>query len=73
VVLTNLILPNETILLPFREIPFDLSSVSLLCGTLKNLSPCQVQKLFAGYFDVTTTILDSLDAIKPVLEHECQN
>jgi hypothetical protein len=73
VVLTNLILPNETILLPFREIPFDLSAVSLLCGTLKNLSPCQVQKLFAGYFDVTTTILDSLDAIKPVLEHECQN
>jgi len=73
VVLTNLILPNETILLPFREIPLDLSAVSLLCGDLKKLSPHQVEKLFAGYFDVTTAILDSLDVVMPVLEHECQN
>ncbi len=73
VVLTNLILPNETILLPFREIPFDLSAVSLLCGDLKKLSPYQIEKLFSGYFDVTTAILDSLDTIMPVLEHECQN
>ncbi len=73
VVLTNLILPNETILLPFREIPFDLSAVSLLCNDLKKLSTYQIEKLFAGYFDVTTTILNSLDTIRPVLEHECQN
>ncbi len=73
VVLTNLILPNETILLPFREIPFDLSAVSLLCNDLKKLSTYQIEKLFAGYFDVTTTILNSLDTIRSVLEHECQN
>ncbi len=73
VVLTNLILPNETILLPFREIPFDLSAVSLLCSNLKKLSVSQIEKLFSGYFDVTTAILDSLNVITPVLEHECRN
>lgn len=73
VVLTNLILPNETILLPYREIPLDLSAVSLLCHDLQKLSTSEVKNLFAGYFDVTTTILDNLDKIMPILEHECQN
>lgn len=73
VVLTNLILPNETLLLPFREILFESSAASLLCTDLKKYSARQIEKLFAGYFDVSTAILDNMPAIVSVLELSCQN
>lgn len=72
VVLTNLILPNETLLFPFREILFESSAASLLCTDLKKYSARQIEKLFAGYFDVTTAILDNMPAIVSLLERGCQ-
>ncbi len=70
VVLTNLILPNETILLPFREIPFELSAISLICEDLKSLTSSQIKNIFAGYFDVSSIILENFAALNNTLSHE---
>ncbi|MBL7542833.1 MAG: DUF4135 domain-containing protein [Bdellovibrionaceae bacterium] len=70
VVLTDLILPNETLLLPFREIPFESSAASLLCSDLKGLDEKQIHSLFSGYFDMATAILDNLEDIMTVFNKE---
>lgn len=70
VILTNLILPNETILLPFREIPFELSAISLLCEDLKSLTSSQIKSLFSGYFDVSSIILENFAALNNTLSLE---
>ena len=70
VILTNLILPNETLLLPFKEIPLELSAMSLLRPSLKGFDNSEIHNIFAGYFDVATTILDNFDQIRSTISHE---
>ena len=52
VVLTNLILPNESVLLPFKDVPFEVCGLNLLTDSLDDLTPSQRQSMFAGYFDL---------------------
>lgn len=51
VVLTNLTLPNETLLLPFKDIAFDLCGLSHLAATVEAISEENKLRIFEGYFD----------------------
>lgn len=68
VVLTNLILPNETLLFPFKEIPFTSSAASLIMSALNSCTQVQYQKILCGYFDIATVIIDKLDPICSIFE-----
>jgi lantibiotic modifying enzyme len=63
VVLTNLHLPHETLLLPFKDIGFQSCGASLLGESLAKFSQRQKGKIFAGYFDVANKILDQRESI----------
>ncbi|HEY8269852.1 MAG TPA: DUF4135 domain-containing protein [Pseudobdellovibrionaceae bacterium] len=52
VVLTNLILPNESVLLPFKDVPFNVCGLNLLVDSLVATISSQKQLIFAGYFDL---------------------
>jgi len=73
VVLTNLILPNETILLPFKDVPFEDCGASLLIDSLEQLSTEQRRLIFAGYFDLFAVIFKKQKALVDCLTTiQCQ-
>ena len=52
VVLTNLTLPHETVLLPFKDIGFETCGASLIANSIREISQAQRRELFRGYFDL---------------------
>ena len=56
VVLANLILPNETVLLPFKDVPFEDCGANLLVNSLEQLSADRRRLIFAGHFDLFAVI-----------------
>lgn len=56
VVLTNLILPHETLLLPFKEISFDLCGLSLLTESIQSLTEEHKRFVFEGYLKMSSLI-----------------
>jgi hypothetical protein len=67
VVLTDLILPHETVLLPFRDVPFSLCGASLLADSLESISEAAKTRIMAGYFDLFGRLYDQYKKIRFVL------
>ena len=68
VVLSKLILPCETALLPYKNVPFDVSAISRLSSTT-NLNDSQVREIFDGFLDTFRVAFEKSDDIKGVV-HE---
>lgn len=52
VVLVDLLLPHETAMLPFKDVPFEFSAGSLLAPSLDAITEAQAERLIAGYVDL---------------------
>lgn len=68
VVLTDLVLPHETLLLPFKEVAWKDCGLSLLADSAESLTPEQTQAILAGYVDVMAVIDERRDEILAVFE-----
>lgn len=83
VVLTNLILPKETLLLPYKEIGFEMAGINLLGPSSPVVTVDQSHQILAGYFDlfhfvfkmhekilsVTTESVDFLAPIRVIIRN----
>ena len=67
VVLTKLVLPNETILLPFKNVGYEFAGIGRLLPSPELLSQDQAKALFAGYFDFFDCAINKKDAIAHAL------
>lgn len=68
VVLTKLLLPNETLLLPFRETPFSISAAKKFFEDQEAISILHLKKILDGYFDLFSVVLKKYDALIDVFE-----
>lgn len=66
VVLVNLLLPNETLLLPFKDIGPELAAIAHLNADPSALSLDTVTEILKGYHDTFACILDHLDSIQRI-------
>jgi hypothetical protein len=69
IVLTDLILPNETVLLPFKDIAFDRCGANSLAQSLSDFSTNDRRQIFAGYFDVFAILHRRQKEIQTTLEN----
>ena len=70
VVMTKLILPNETLLLPFKDVSFELSGAGLLWKNLEGIAAADAERILAGYFDMFKSICDNVQAIKVIVDSQ---
>lgn len=56
VVFTDLILPNETLLLPFKNIGYEFAGIGALVDAQESLSKTQVEQILLGYWDLVSLI-----------------
>ena len=63
VVLTDLVLPHETILLPFKDISFELSGISRLVSSLDALAERECERLFSGFIDLLSVAFCKQDEL----------
>lgn len=73
VVMTNLLLPNETVLLPFKDVAFNLCGISLICESLESLTPQDRWLIFAGYFDVFASAFQKQSEICETIQESSRN
>lgn len=76
IVFVDLILPHETLLLPFKDVPWSQCGLSLMAKTKDAVGPSEAQAMMAGYLDVMTmfhehrekilSVFSSLDLSHPV-------
>lgn len=66
VVNTNLILPQETILLPFKDIEFNQCALSLIIKTITSLNSIQKKEILAGFIDCLLIIKNSAEEISSI-------
>ena len=59
VVLTDLILPNESVLLPYKDIEFNTCGANTLRGSIGGFSNDDRRNVFAGYVDTFAAIFKS--------------
>ncbi len=64
VVLTNLILPHETVLLPFKDVAFETSALSRLAPSIAEITQAQREQLFAGFIDLFEASMGKFDDLK---------
>lgn len=67
VVLTKLVLPSETILLPFKNIGYEFAGIGRLANSPKSLTHDQIREVFAGYFDLFKCAIRRKDEIAHAL------
>jgi hypothetical protein len=67
VVLSRLLLPHETLLLPFKEVGADLCGASSILN-LENVSAKQAEIVLRGYFDVFQCMASNLIGIQRTFE-----
>jgi hypothetical protein len=67
VVLTDLILPNESVLLPFKDIDFDLCGARTIWPTLNEISKSAQRNVFAGYVDLFANVFKKHEEILSML------
>ena len=72
VVFTRLLLPSETLLLPFKDVPFDRSGLSHLVGDLSDLTVNDVQALLSGYVECLMHLVDRADAVFDAISRAAQ-
>jgi hypothetical protein len=63
VVLTDLSLPNETILLPFKDTVFDSCGLRPLANSISDIDSTDRSQIFAGYFDLFAAMSSQRRAI----------
>lgn len=68
VVLVDLLLPHETVLFPFKDIPFEFSAGWLLAPSLEAITEPQAERLFAGYVDLFARVSRKRLEVMDVLE-----
>ena len=68
-VLTHLILPHETLLLPFKSVDFNNSAISHLVSDYREILLGECRSIFSGYFDLCSILLNQLVEIKATLEN----
>ncbi|MBX9767482.1 MAG: type 2 lantipeptide synthetase LanM [Bdellovibrionales bacterium] len=66
-VLSNLTLPNETLLLPFKSVDHSTAAMDSIAASYKNFRYEQVKALFAGYYDLCSILLRQTNEIKTVV------
>ncbi|MGE3263108.1 MAG: hypothetical protein AB7K68_15105 [Bacteriovoracia bacterium] len=69
VVLSRLLLPHETLLLPFKEVDADLCGASSILS-LAIVSSEQIEIVLRGYYDVLSCITSNLAGIQRVFEDQ---
>jgi hypothetical protein len=67
VVFSKLILPHETLLLPFKEVGSDLCGASTILEP-HNVPPEIMELILNGYMDVFDSVIGQLDRINSILE-----
>ena len=70
VVLANISLPNETILLPFKETLFDMCGLSRIAPSISEVSSESRHQVFSGYFDLFATLHCEHEAILASMNRE---
>lgn len=68
VVLTRLLLPNETLLLPFRETPFSVSAAQKTFDRQDDINLDNLKQILSGYFDLFTALLEKHDELLSTFE-----
>jgi hypothetical protein len=68
VVLSKLILPHETLLLPFKEVGAGLCGAHTILDLTDRISSETVALIFNGYMDVFDCVIGQLDPIKSAFE-----
>ena len=67
VVLTNLVLPHESVLLPFKEVDFSLCALSLLAPSIEVLTEDQKKLILTGYFDLFARVYEKQEEMLRLL------
>lgn len=70
VVLTDLILPNETVLLPFKDIEFARCGLAAMIDSMDVLSDDDKRQIFSGYFDLFATVYRSQPQLIQIFDKE---
>ncbi len=68
VVLTDLILPHETLLMPFKDVTWKDCGLSLLAETPESITSDEAHAVLAGYVDVLTVIDQRRDEILAIFD-----
>lgn len=63
VVLTKLMLPCETALLPYKSVPFDVSAISSLSSST-SLNALKTREIFTGFLDMFGIAFEKIEDIK---------
>jgi hypothetical protein len=78
IVFTRLVLPSETLLLPFKNFGYEFSGIGALAKTAAGFNTENIQQIFAGYFDLFLHAVNRRDEITHALggidagDHPCR-
>mgnify|MGYP000870816767 CR=1 FL=1 len=67
VVLAHLVLPHETVLLPFKQVTWQRAGVRKLISSPEQISATQAKALLSGYLDLFTLVMEKRDDILSAL------
>lgn len=70
VVLTDLILPHETLLMPFKDVKWKDCGLSHLAESAEQITEAQASAIMSGYIDVLTVIDEKKDEILAVMSDQ---
>lgn len=68
-VLVDLLLPNETLLIPFKATRWDMAAISHLASTGSDLAPEVLRMILTGYCEAFSMLIENAEALK-TLVHE---
>lgn len=64
VVLTNLLLPHESVLLPFKDVTQGFSGIGKFGRSLASFTTEEINSLFSGYVDLMSVAFGQVDALQ---------
>ncbi|PIU00983.1 MAG: hypothetical protein COT74_00280 [Bdellovibrionales bacterium CG10_big_fil_rev_8_21_14_0_10_45_34] len=70
VALTNLLLPSETALLPYKDLSFERSGAQNIGSGLASFTADQKRRILAGYFDLFDIVFQNIDPLRSLLSEK---